>query len=132
MKKNNLWDRYCKDVRKNLFCSRQSKQKILHALQCDIEDFFERFPDATEQDMIEHFGKPADFAKESLSSLEEEEIHKKVRKTKFIKRTVLIAILFICAVVLATAVWLIHENNRTVARYYTEEIVVYSDLDPSK
>ena len=39
MKKNNLWDRYCKDVRKNLFCSRQSKQKILHALQCDIEDF---------------------------------------------------------------------------------------------
>ena len=125
MKKNKELTDYCKAVKKNLHCSKQLKKEILHALESDIEEYLEQNPDTTAEDVREHFGDPADFARESLSVLDDEEIQRQISKSKFIKRIVLIAVIIICLVFTTTAILVVMENSRAAIYYYSEEIGEY-------
>ena len=123
MKKNKEIINYCKAVKKNLYCSRPLKKQILHALECDISEFVQERPNVSAQDIISHFGNPTDFAEESLSILDGNEIQQKIKKAKHIKLFVLIAVIIICLIAALTSLLVVKVNTEDVMCYYSEEII---------
>lgn len=124
MNKNYI-SHYCKEVKKNLFCPKNIKEDIIRALKNDIDSFLLENPSASEQDIIERFGKPSEFADGSVSILDSDEIQKKLRKSSRFKHIIIIAAVIICFIVFTAAVCIVRENSRTAAYYYTEEIDEY-------
>lgn len=78
----------------------------------------------TMAEVREHFGTPNEFAKESMSVLDDDEIQRQIKKSKYIKRIVAILVAVLVLIFAITAVWIIAENSRT-AVYYSEEIGEY-------
>lgn len=108
-----------------MYCSKPLKKQILHALECDISEFVQERSNVSEQDIISHFGNPTDFAEESLSMLDGNEIQQKIKKAKHIKLFVLIAVIVICLIVAITSFCIINKNSQTAGYYYSEELIEY-------
>lgn len=125
MKNSKELTKYYNAVKKNLHCSKQLKKEILHALESDVEEYTQQNPDLTIEEIREHFGTPAEFAKESMSALDDEEIGRQIKKSKYIKRVIAITAIILILVFTITAVWVIAENSRTAGYYYSEEIGEY-------
>lgn len=81
---------YYRKIEKALPCSAETKKKILFDLKSNIAEYFDEYPEAEMSDIINHFGTPDLFASEYVASLEDAELNKKVHKSKWIKRGVII------------------------------------------
>ena len=92
---------YHRKIEKALPCSTETKKKILFDLKSNIAEYFDEYPEAEMSDIINHFGTPDLFASEYVASLEDAELNKKVHKSKWIKRGVIIAVI---AVILLSAI----------------------------
>lgn len=74
-------------------------------------------------DIINHFGTPDLFASEYVASLEDAELNKKVHKSKWIKRGVVIAVIAFILLTAITTIWVIAENSQDADYYYQEDII---------
>lgn len=123
MQQNKELANYYKAIEKKIHTSKSIKKKILHSLESDIADFIEEYPEKSVTDVINHFGEPADFAKESLSILDETEIQNEVRKSKWIKRGILIVVAAIVLIAAIVAVCIIIDNSQTAVYYYSDGVI---------
>lgn len=114
---------YYRKIEKALPCSAETKKKILFDLKSNIAEYFDEYPEAEMSDIINHFGTPDLFASEYVASLEDAELNKKVHKSKWIKRGVIIAVIAFILLTAITTIWVIAENSQTSVPYYSEDII---------
>ena len=114
---------YYRKIEKALPCSAETKQKILFDLKSNIAEYFDEYPEAEMSDIINHFGTPDLFASEYVASLEDAELNKKVHKSKWIKRGVIIAVAVVVLLTAITTIWVIAENSQDAGYYYQEDII---------
>lgn len=75
---------YYKRVEKALPVSAKDKKKIMVGLQNGIEEYLEDHPEATLEDVQNHFGEPDSIAAEYLPELKPEELKHFARRKKVI------------------------------------------------
>ncbi len=114
---------YYRKIEKALPCSAETKKKILFDLKSNIAEYFDEYPEAEMSDIINHFGTPDLFASEYVASLEDAELNKKVHKSKWIKRGVIIAVAVVVLLTAITTIWVIAENSQDAGYYYQEDII---------
>lgn len=114
---------YYRKIEKALPCSAETKKKILFDLKSDIAEYLDEYPEAEMSDIINHFGTPDLFASEYVASLDDAELNKKVHKSKWIKRGIIIAVAAIVLLTAITTIWVIAENHKTADYYYQEDII---------
>ena len=122
-------DRYCRRGRQFLICRPEIRDHILNDLRCDLEEYVESDPEATEDQLIEKFGKPESYAKAYLSTLEDDEILTQVKIGSFRKKLWLILAAAIAVAVAATLIGMILHNNQHMGQYYTESVVTTDTLE---
>ena len=114
---------YYRKIEKALPCSAETKKKILFDLKSNIAEYLDEYPEAEMSDIINHFGTPDLFASEYVASLEDAELNKKVHKSKWIKRGVIIAVAVVVLLTAITTIWIIAENHKAADYYYQEDII---------
>ena len=114
---------YYRKFEKALPCSAETKKKILFDLKSNIAEYFDEYPEAEMSDIINHFGTPDLFASEYVASLEDAELNKKVHKSKWIKRGVIIAVIAFIVIIAAAATVMIIKNNQESAPYYYQDVI---------
>lgn len=114
---------YYRKIEKALPCSTETKKKILFDLKSNIAEYLDKYPEAEMSDIINHFGAPDLFASEYVASLEDAELNKKVHKSKWIKRGVIIAVIAVILLSAITTIWVISENYKAADYYYQEDII---------
>ena len=96
MKRNAVADNYLKSVKRELVCPKSLRKRSLDQLKTSLDEFLENHPTATEVDIVEQFGSPADFANAFLASLDEGELKKQLKKS----RRVWVIVVTTCALAL--------------------------------
>ena len=129
MAKISFVDRYCRRVRQFLICRPEIREHILNDLRCDLEEYVERHPEATEDQLIEKFGKPESYAKAYLSTLDDDEFLTQVKIGSFRKKLWIILAAAIAVAVAATLIGMILHNNQHMGQYYTESVVTTDTLE---
>ena len=119
MAKISFVDRYCRRVRQFLICRPEIREHILNDLRCDLEEYVESHPEATEDQLIEKFGKPESYAKAYLSTLDDDEF---LTQVKILAAAIAVA-------VAATLIGMILHNNQHMGQYYTESVVTTDTLE---
>lgn len=114
---------YYRKIEKALPCSAETKKKILFDLKSNIAEYFDEYPEAEMSDIINHFGTPDLFASEYVASLKDAELNKKVHKSKWIKRGVIIAVIAFIVIIAAAATVMIIKNNQESAPYYYQDVI---------
>lgn len=114
---------YYRKIEKALPCSAETKKKILFDLKSNIAEYFDEYPEAEMSDIINHFGTPDLFASEYVASLEDAELNKKVHKSKWIKRGVIIAVIAFIVIIAAAATVMIIKNNQESAPYHYQDVI---------
>lgn len=114
---------YYRKIEKALPCSAETKKKILFDLKSDIAEYLDEYPEAEMSDIINHFGTPDLFASEYVASLDDAELNKKVHKSKWIKRGIIIAVAAIVLLTAITTIWVIAENSQHTGYYYQEDVI---------
>ena len=123
MKRNAVADNYLKSVKRELVCPKSLRKRSLDQLKTSLDEFLEDHPTATEADIVEQFGSPADFANAFLASLDEGELKKQLKKS----RRVWVIVVATCALALLllvlTFVKMIEDNKKRHTVYITETVV---------
>lgn len=114
---------YYRKIEKALPCSTETKKKILFDLKSNIAEYLDEYPEAEISDIINHFGAPDLFASGYAASLEDAELNKKVHKSKWIKRGVIIAVIAVILLSAITTIWVISENSQHAGYYYQESVI---------
>lgn len=111
-------DRYCHQVKKQLPFS--LRRRLLDTLQSDLEEYLVQNPNATHAQIEQQFGKPEQFAKAFLETLEAAERAKvrRMQRLAILAMAVAIAVgLFFSSVAIYIAI-----ESRPQPTYYSEEI----------
>ena len=114
---------YYRKIEKALPCSAETKKKILFDLKSDIAEYLDEYPEAEMSDIINHFGTPDLFASEYVASLDDAELNKKVHKSKWIKRGVVIAVAAVIVIIATAATIMTIKNNQESAPYYYQDVI---------
>lgn len=114
---------YYRKIEKALPCSTETKKKILFDLKSNIAEYLDEYPEAEISDIINHFGAPDLFASGYVASLEDAKLNKKVHKSKWIKRGVIIAVIAVILLSAITTIWVISENSQHAGYYYQESVI---------
>jgi len=72
--------------------SKQEK-RFLKALESDMSDYISTHPDASTDDILEHFGSPTDVVHDYIESLDLDYIIRRISTRKIIKKAITILIL---------------------------------------
>lgn len=122
---------YCNAVSKHLLCSSKTKKRFLTELEFNICDFLTDHPDASIADIQQHFGTPEDISASYLSTLDNDELNKKINKTRKIKKIVMILaaiILFLFTIVYILEIrdnWLSQNRHIHIYVSYTSNVSAY-------
>ncbi len=90
---NALLHRYMKEIEKNLPCSADDRKQVLATLKDSVSTYLLEFPEATFEDITQHFGTPAQIADAFLDT--EEKSRSRERNSLFKK--IMLCILIIVA-----------------------------------
>lgn len=131
MAKGSFIDWYCRKVRKVLICKSEIKDQILNNLQCDLAEYVENNPEATDSQLIEKFGNPESYAKAYLATLSDDEILVRVKTGSFRKKLWIILAAVMVVAVVASIVGMIIHNNQHMGRYYTEAVSTITTDNPA-
>lgn len=123
MKRNAVADNYLKSVKRELVCPKSLRKRSLDQLKTSLDEFLEDHPTATEADIVEQFGSPADFANAFLASLDEGELKKQLKKSKRIFLIVAITCVAIVLIWLAAVAIIVAVNSNNEPTYIGEIIV---------
>ena len=113
MKRNAFADNYLKAVKRELVCPKSLRKRSLDQLKTSLDEFLEDHPTATEADIVEQFGSPADFANAFLASLDEGELKKQLKKSKRIWAVVITVCVIALLLLVLTFAKMIEDNNNT-------------------
>ena len=113
MKRNAVADNYLKAVKRELVCPKSLRKRSLDQLKTSLDEFLEDHPTATEADIVEQFGSPADFANAFLASLDEGELKKQLKKSKRIWAVVITVCVIALLLLVLTFAKMIEDNNNT-------------------
>lgn len=113
MKRNAVADNYLKAVKRELVCPKSLRKRSLGQLKTSLDEFLEDHPTATEADIVEQFGSPADFANAFLASLDEGELKKQIKKSKRIWAVVIVACAIALLLLVLTFVKMIEDNKNS-------------------
>ena len=121
MKRNAVADNYLKSVKRELVCPKSLRKRSLDQLKTSLDEFLEDHPTATEADIVEQFGSPADFANAFLASLDEGELKKQLKKSKRVWVIVVATCALALLLLVLTFVKMIEDNkkNQPVVLEYT-------------
>ena len=61
---------YFKEISKRLLCKRGVKRQFLIEFQSSVQDYIDKRPEVTLEDVRSHFGAPEEIANEFLASIE--------------------------------------------------------------
>lgn len=123
MKKHSNLHKYYKKVWRALNCSSKTKRQIIDNMKSDIEEYIEVNPNASDEQIIEKFGEPEKYAKAYLTTLNEDELCKRVRINCFGKKFWIISAIIVVLVLTITVVGIISHNNKNATKYYSEDVV---------
>lgn len=112
MKRNVFADNYLKAVKYELACPKPLRRRALDQLKMSLDEFLEGRPAATETEIVEQFGSPADFANEFLALLGEEELKKQLKHSKRIWAVVIVACAIALLLLVLTFVKMIEDNKK--------------------
>lgn len=119
---------YYRDIRRLLKCPRQTRQRLMGDLQNSIENYLEDYPDATQDQLISHFGSPDEIARDYLASLDQEELQKQISRNSTVRRNLLI-ILIVVALITGSVYFLLHNWRTNVSYYYDVGITEGTTLE---
>lgn len=124
-KTNNITEKeikkYFSKIRRALVCDFKTKSKILKDLRNEVEEYLERNPDSSLENIIDHFGTPDAIAEEFAISAGTDYIKKyKVHKT--IKLIVIIVLLLTLVFASIASIVIIRNRKRSAIYYYEETI----------
>lgn len=121
MKRNAVAEKYLKAVKRELVCPKSLRKRSLDQLETSLDEFLEDHPTATEADIVEQFGSPADFANAFLTSLDEGELKKQLKKGKRVWVIVVATCALALLLLVLTFVKMIEDNkkNQPVVLEYT-------------
>ena len=118
---------YFREIKALLLCSKEQKDELLLGLKSDVEDFIEEHPDATLQDLKDHFGTPESIADSYQSTVGESEIRKKFHYSRRIAYIVGAAVSVLFLVIFVGFVLYFAKLMKDVPEYYVvEETVMQS------
>ena len=123
----NAIKQYCKSVRKELSCPRKIKSDLIARIMPDLEAYADENPNASFDDICDHFGTPSEVAESYLASLDEDELKKRLNKAKKIR----IAVIAVCTVILLlfiTMMVCLILHNKEVRPVYYEETISYGEI----
>lgn len=123
MKLNAVADNYLKSVKRELVCPKSLRKRSLDQLKTSLDEFLEDHPTATEADIVEQFGSPADFANAFLASLDEGELKKQLKKSKRVWVIVVATCALALLLLVLTFVKMIEDNKKSQTVYITETVV---------
>ena len=123
MKRNAVADNYLKSVKRELVCPKSLRKRSLDQLKTSLDEFLEDHPTATEADIVEQFGSPADFANAFLASLDEGELKKQLKKGKRVWVIVVVTCALALLLLVLTFVKMIEDNKKSQPVYITETVV---------
>lgn len=118
---------YFREIKALLLCSKEQKDELLLGLKSDVEDFIEEHPDATLQDLKDHFGTPESIADSYQSTVGESEIRKKFHYSRRMAYIVGAAVSILVLVIFVGFVLYFAKLMKDVPEYYVvEETVMQS------
>ena len=111
---NDIEKKYLQSVKASLVvCPKPLQKRTLEHLKDSLAAFEDENPMATEKEMIEYFGTPDEFATSFVSSMDEEDIIREIKKGKRNKRIVVITCVIALALLIGTYVYMIRDNKRS-------------------
>lgn len=118
---------YFREIKALLLCSKEQKDELLLGLKSDVEDFIEEHPDATLQDLKDHFGTPKSIADSYQSTVGESEIRKKFHYSRRMAYIIGAAVSVLFLVIFVGFVLYFAKLMKDVPEYYVvEETVMQS------
>ena len=112
---------YFREIRLLIPVSSKGVKKFLQDFRSSVEEYAENHPECSAEEIIERFGSPEDVAYEYVSSVDAEEICRRITMSRSIKRAVGV-IVIAAAVASGYRAWMLHD----IQRHVLDELPVYS------
>lgn len=123
MKPNNhIFKKYYKQIRNALPCSGKKRKKILQCIQANVTDYLHSHPDATTEDVEQHFGSAQTIASAYLDTEDRDTILNNLRTRKIIKRSIIAVAAVVILLWGAIVGWVAIEEWTSVNGYITDVI----------
>ena len=117
--------RFYQAARKSCPCA--YREKLSETLKSALLDFTDANPSADMAAYITHFGRPEDFANEFINEMTANEKQQMLKRAKIGKWCALaVSITFILAII-AVAIGIIIEDQKSEIYYYRDEVVSSTD-----
>jgi len=98
------------------------EKELITDLKSHLLDYLEDNPDSTLEDLKNHLGSPEKFADEYLLAMDETTRKKALRRTKWIKYSILSGIASIVLIIAVTAIMMLVILSQTRVYYYNEYV----------
>ena len=104
-------EHYFRQIRLLIPVSSKGVKKFLRDFRSSVEEYEEEHPECSAEDIIERFGSPEDVAYEYVSSVDAEEICRRISISRFVRRAIGIIVV---AVVIAASyrVWILYDIHQ--------------------
>lgn len=119
---------YFREIKALLLCSKEQKDELLLGLKSDVEDFIEEHPDATLQDLKDHFGTPESIADSYQSTVGESKIRKKFHYSRRMAYIIGAAVSVLFLVIFVGFVLYFAKLMKDVPEYYVAEETVMQSV----
>lgn len=113
---------YIKKVTKFVPATYRSRLKT--ELQNSIMECFHDVPELTASMLQERFGTPENFAAEYLSSMDGEELHATLDRSRKQKRILAVALICLLLLLIPISIWILTEGERHREYFYSSRIEV--------
>ena len=115
-------EQFYRSARKS--CPSAYRKKLKSSLTAGLTDYIEANPDADMAAIVEHFGKPEDFAHEFINEMTADEKQHMLKRSKIVKWCALAVSITLILSIIAVAISIIIEDQKSEAYYYRYEISV--------
>ncbi len=121
--------RYVREVNKELIATGKQKRKLFGDLKSDIHDRIADGKIASYEDIVAHFGTPAQVAKDFFATADVKEIKKKL----MIRRSIVLAVVFCVLLWGAHVAYAMYEAKADIHTYAVQSFevdgeIVYEDV----
>ncbi len=100
MKLEHELNRYYKEMKKHLTCSKKSREHFITEAHRLVDDFLENQPDATYEDILKNIGTPKELSETFLNTLPDKAEIERYHLTRRRKRRLIAALLCATIVIL--------------------------------
>ena len=116
---------YYKQIKKALPMYSKSERTFIEKFQKSVESFVAEFPDASFTNLLDHFGTPDQVSQHYLSSLEPDDLYKRIVYRRRIKRIMTFIAVFAIIAFCCYAEYLYDEYSQLRGGYSILETIIY-------